>query len=417
MNLTKKIKRSLITVASLLATVGIGVLVSGQPTSANQLTFSVTPVLPDNQVDKTDGFFNLKLGAGESEDLTLRYQNNTKRPVTVTTKVAPASTNNNGVVEYGLNKIKADTTRQFNMQDLVNVPEKVDLAAGETKEVPVHVSMPNQAYAGIIAGGLTFSDETQNQQNMDVKSKGMAIKNIYSFQLGLLMRQSKDAAYSDDQIQQSGLKMHEVKPTQINYRNVVTANLQNPLNVYVNQMAVVAKISKVGSSQIIYQSKKDNMQMAPNTNFDYPIALGAGEAMKPGKYKLDLMAYSEKNPKGKFTTADFNTKGADTYTYMWHFTKTFEIKADAAKHFNQKDVTIQPFNWGLLFIVLALLLLLLALFLWLFVFKRRKDEAEVDIEEIVHDHNGQELPIIRTTTMKEYKRLVKKGKQVRIVER
>lgn len=80
-------------------------------------------------------------------------------------------------------------------------------------------------------------------------------------------------------------------------------------------------------------------------------------------------------------------------------------------------MTIQPFNWGLLFIVLALLLLLLALFLWLFVFKRRKDEAEVDIEEIVHDHNGQELPIIRTTTMKEYKRLVKKGKQVRIVER
>ena len=101
---------------------------------------------------------------------------------------------------------------------------------------------------------------------------------------------------------------------------------------------------------------------------------------------------------------------------MWHFTKTFEIKADTAKHFNQKDVTIQPFNWELLVIVLGLLLLL-ALFLWLFVFKRRKDEKEVEIDEIVQDQNGQELPIIRTTTMKEYKRLVKKGKQVQIVER
>ena len=46
-------------------------LVIATGVSANQLTFSVTPVLPDNQIDKTDGFFNLKLDQGASEDLSL----------------------------------------------------------------------------------------------------------------------------------------------------------------------------------------------------------------------------------------------------------------------------------------------------------------------------------------------------------
>lgn len=68
-------------------------LVIATGVSANQLTFSVTPVLPDNQIDKTDGFFNLKLDQGASEDLMLHYANNTKQPIEVSTSVAPASTN------------------------------------------------------------------------------------------------------------------------------------------------------------------------------------------------------------------------------------------------------------------------------------------------------------------------------------
>lgn len=109
-------------------------LVIATGVSANQLTFSVTPVLPDNQIDKTDGFFNLKLDQGASEDLMLHYANNTKQPIEVSTSVAPASTNQNGVVEYGPNTIKPDVSLKYNMKDLVNVPDKVALNPGETKD-------------------------------------------------------------------------------------------------------------------------------------------------------------------------------------------------------------------------------------------------------------------------------------------
>ena len=56
--------------------------------------------------------------------------------------------------------------------------------------------------------------------------------------------------------------------------------------------------------------------MVPNTNFNYPIALGAGEVMKPGKYKLDLMAYADKNPKEQFATTEFQYKGR-RYVYVY----------------------------------------------------------------------------------------------------
>lgn len=393
--------------ATVLAMVAPLVIATG--VSANQLTFSVTPVLPDNQIDKTDGFFNLKLDQGASEDLMLHYANNTKQPIEVSTSVAPASTNQNGVVEYGPNTIKPDVSLKYNMKDLVNVPDKVDLNAGKTKDVPVHVTMPNAQVPGIIAGGLTFSDKAADKANESTKSKGTSIKNIYSFQLGLLMRESTDAPYKDQMLLENGLKLKSVKPTQVNYRNVIAANLQNPDGIYLNNFAVDAKVMKANKSKVLYESKNNSMQMAPNTNFDYSVPLGDGTRMKPGKYKLDLTAYADKDNTGAFKTAMFGEK--TDYRYSWHFTKTFTIAGATAKRLNKRDVTIKPFNWllaAVIAVVIALLLLLLLL-------KRRRDNEKITIEEMAESASGEQVKIVREVNQAEYRRLKKQGHVITIV--
>lgn len=351
--------------ATVLAMVAPLVIATG--VSANQLTFSVTPVLPDNQIDKTDGFFNLKLDQGASEDLMLHYANNTKQPIEVSTSV------------------------------------------GETKDVPVHVTMPNAQVPGIIAGGLTFSDKAADKANESTKSKGTSIKNIYSFQLGLLMRESTDAPYKDQMLLENGLKLKSVKPTQVNYRNVIAANLHNPDGIYLNNFAVDAKVMKANKSKVLYESKNNSMQMAPNTNFDYSVPLGDGTRMKPGKYKLDLTAYADKDNTGAFKTAMFGEK--TDYRYSWHFTKTFTIAGATAKRLNKRDVTIKPFNWllaAVIAVVIALLLLLLLL-------KRRRDNEKITIEEMAESASGEQVKIVREVNQAEYRRLKKQGHVMTIV--
>lgn len=78
-------------------------------------------------------------------------------------------------------------------------------------------------------------------------------------------------------------------------------------------------------------------------------------------------------------------------------------------------MTIQRIDWISIIIILAILFALLALALWFILWKRRKDNDEVTIEEEVLNQVGDRILIQRKTTMKEYKKLVKQGNNVRLV--
>lgn len=389
---------------------------SGLSVSANQLTFSVEPVLPDNQVNNKDGFFNIALAPGQSEDLHLKYSNDSGKTVTVTTKVASATTNINGVVEYGPKSGKADKSLKYNLKDFVDVPEEVVVKSGESKDVVVHVTMPDSAFPGIIAGGLTFSDKAADAANQKTSAKTTAIKNIYGFQLGLLMRQNTDQSnvFTQKIVEADGLKLHQVVAGQVNYRNVINASLQNPLPVYINQMAVHARVYDAKGKKLLYESKNADLQMAPNTNFKYPIALGNGKRIKPGKYRLKMTVYADKDDQKKYYTKEFNNKRVG-YQYRWKFDREFTVSGKDATDLNKRDVTIQRIDWISIIIILAILFALLALALWFILWKRRKDNDEVTIEEEVLNQVGDRILIQRKTTMKEYKKLVKQGNNVRLV--
>lgn len=389
-----------------------------QSASANQLTFSVEPTLPDNQVNDKDGFFNLLMQPGQVQDLHLKYSNNSGKTITITTKVASATTNINGVVEYGANKIKADKTLKYNMADLVEFPKEVEVKSGESKDVVVRVKMPDADYPGIIAGGLTFSDQAADAANQKNTSKSTAVKNIYGFQLGLLMRQSNELnnVFPTKMVESEGLKLHKVQAAQVNYRNVINANLQNPLPVYVNQMAISAKVYSASNNKLLYESKNNSMQMAPNSNFDYPISLGDGKKLAAGKYRLKMTVYAYKDGEANYKTKEFDKKET-TYQYRWKFDKQFTVTDKTAGDLNKKDVTIQHIDWVAILVGIALLLLILAGGLWLVLWKRRKNNAEVTIEEAVTNQAGEDIVIQRTTTMREYKQMLKQHKSVRLIEK
>ncbi|MDR3189589.1 MAG: DUF916 and DUF3324 domain-containing protein [Lactobacillaceae bacterium] len=415
MNFDKRLPKILLIGFSLI--VG-GLMMVNQHVAANQLTFTVQPELPANQINQQDGFFNIQLAANQKQDLALNYTNNTKQTITVNAKVAAATTNSNGVVEYGPNNIKPDKSQLFNLKNLVNIPAQVTLKAGETKKVIAQVTMPNQDVKGIIAGGLTFSDAARdkaNQTNSNKQKGNLAIQNIYSLQMGLLMRQRVTPDFDPQTIQKTGLQMGTVNAGQVNFRNVYNVELQNPLPIYVNQMDVAAQISAKRGSKVLYSAKKTAMQMAPNSNFKYPIALGNGNPLKPGKYHVHVVVFATKDKQGQFQTDIFDGKKTN-YQYRWEFDRDFTVSGQQAQKLNRQDVTVKRADLTWLYIGLAILALLLGGLLWFFLWKRRKEAQEVLIGEKVEDMFGKEIEVRRQVTLREYKLLIKHGRRVFLIE-
>lgn len=335
---------------------------------ASEFQFSVNPTIPANQVDKTKTYFDLQMNKNQRQTLEVVLRNDTEKAVKVDLGIDNATTNSNGVVEYGKRAIKQDSSLRYALSELTEYPETVTIEAQSEKKVAIQVQMPDQAFDGVIAGGITFKEHQEAQTTAtNEQKKGVSITNEYAYVVALLLRQTTKKVAPE-------VVLHDVTPSQKNARNVILANLQNTQATYVNQVKVQAEITRKGSQKVLYQATNKQMQIAPNSNFDYPVALN-GKKLEAGKYRIKVTVYGNQDPAGSYQDSE-NPK--EHYQNRWVLEKDFEIKADTAKALNEKDVSLkQDYRW-VFWLIGALLLMLLLLILLLLWRKKRKDEATDD---------------------------------------
>jgi hypothetical protein len=352
---------------------------------ANEFNFSVNPVLPENQMGES-GYYNLLLSPGQSQSLTITLKNTTDKTVVVEEKIASATTNINGVVEYSPNKIKADSSLKYNLADYASIPKEISLKPNSSQQVKVNVTMPDKNFTGVISGGITFKEKDSEKTKSN--SKGLSIQNKYAYVVALLMQQKKVTVAPD-------LKLNTVEPSQVNYRNVINANLQNPMAGYLNQMYVQADVKGLNNAKLSYKANKEMLQMAPNSNFDYPISIGDGKKLEAGKYRLSMTVYGQKNNDGKFTYVD--SKGKEQkFDYQWKFTKDFTVSGKTASKLNSKDVTIKKTPWYQNWLIwLGLLLILLALFFLFFILWKKRKKEEEDKQDLEKEELKAQLEAMR----------------------
>ncbi|OJG98588.1 cell surface protein [Enterococcus termitis] len=319
--------------------------------AAEEMSFSVEAQLPDNQLDKNKTYFDLRVTPGEKEELKVALQNNKDEEVTVQIQANTATTNDNGVIDYGEVKPELDKSLKTPFARIAKVDPEVVLAPKEKKVVTVLVNVPNSSFEGIILGGLYFTQkETDGETKADA---GMQIENKFAYVVGVRLSEKDDAIESD-------LNLLDVAAGQRNYRNVVVATLQNPMARILGQMTVNAQVyAENDLKTAIYTTKQENLNMAPNSNFGFGIKM-ANKAFKPGKYVMKM------------------TVEADGKT--WPFEKAFEITADEAKKFNDEavDLVEEP-NDYLIYIIIGgaiLVVIIIGLISWM-VYQKRKREAEL----------------------------------------
>lgn len=335
---------------------------------ASEFNFSVSPEIPNNQVDKNQSYFDLKMSPGQQQELSIKMKNATKKDVTVELSVNSAATNSNGVVEYGGSEVEADETLKYNLKDYVKIPDSITLEPNSEKVLKLSVNMPNESFNGLIAGGISFKEKKEDSDSAKAdESQGLSIENEYSFIVALLMRQSEKNIAPD-------LVLDRVKAGQINSRNAILMNLQNPKPGYLNQLAVKAEITEKGSSEALYAYENSGMQMAPNSSFDLPVFL-EGKRLKGGAYTLKLTAYGELDDKGEYVLGNSQDGAEARYLYSWNFEKDFFIEREVARELNKTDVTIEKDNsW--LYILLGVLILAILLLIILLLKRNREEDSE-----------------------------------------
>jgi len=338
-------------------------LVNPSAGNASEFNFAVTPITPKNQIDQDNTYFDLLLSPNQTSEANVNLRNDTDKEVKVGISLNTATTNSNVVVEYGHNDLPRDKSLEYDLKDYVQYPESVTLKPQSEQTVPFKIKMPDKAFDGVIAGGITFKEEGKNETKSSGK-QGLSIENEYSYVVALLMRQNEKEV-------QPNVILHDVKPGQINARNTILVNLQNDQKTYINQVAVNAQITKKGSDKVLYKEEKDDLQIAPNSSFSFPISLKE-QALEPGEYQLTMTVSGNENPKGAFTQKIGDK--TNHFEHQWTFKKAFRIDGKTAKELNEKDVTLKQDNtW--LYILIGILILLVVNGLILGLIWRKKNEA------------------------------------------
>lgn len=339
-------------VALLAGLLGLTILFIGKslPVNASQLNFSVEPVLPENQYDTSHTYFDLLVKSGQTQELVINLKNDTKNEVVVIPEINPATTNINGVVEYGASEQSLNDTAQFNIADLLKSAEKeIVIPAEGEKQAKFSLTIPDETIKGVIAGGITLKEKENSEEKKETdENQGLAIENKYAYVVATVLRESEEVEKS--------LELVDVTADQVNARNVINAELKNPAARYLNQLKVETKIMHKNSDDVLYSTKKEDMQMAPNSSFQFPTKL-EGKKLEAGDYTLELEANSGDK--------------------KWSFSKNFTISGKKAENLNKKDVTIEEDNTTK-YLIMGLIFLLLILIVIAFVYylKKRKNHEE-----------------------------------------
>ncbi|EDN8188120.1 DUF3324 domain-containing protein [Listeria monocytogenes] len=309
--------------------------------------YSVQAHIPANQIDKRQTYFDLKMQPKQKQTVEIDVLNSSNEEIQVEAAINYASTNRTGVIDYTKNDLtKKDKSLKYPLPELAEIPDdqkRLTIPVNGKKTVQVMIEMPAESIDGVVLGAVEFKKKNTKETK---KTKGVSLKNEYSYIVGMQL------AESDKQVKPH-MNLLSIKPALLNYHTAIVANLQNDQPVILENLSIDAKVYQQNSDKLLYQTKKANMKMAPNSNFDFGIDL-ENQPLKEGKYRLKMTA----------------TNGVETWTWDEAFTIGKE-----GQNLNKEAVNLEKTNtW--LYVAIAAGVVLIALIIILVIRKRRQKQEK-----------------------------------------
>lgn len=270
--------------------------ISTKPSFAVDMTYSVSADIPSNQIDKSLNYFDLMMKPGEEQDVSVTITNQSDEKETFKLSINNALTTENGEIDYTNHGVEPDESLNYSMEKLVtNNRQEVEIKPGETTKVIFRISLPTEKIEGIVLGGIHISKQ---QKETASNKKNMTIKNTYSYIIGLQIRQETTSVTPE-------INLTDIKTSLVNNHLTVVTNLQNSVASLLRKVSIDTKITKKQDSKLLMQTKKENMSIAPNTNFNFLID-GENAEFSSELYTLNMHVSSDQGD--------------------WNFTKDFKVK-------------------------------------------------------------------------------------------
>lgn len=347
-----------IMVAFFVIDVGISPAVYADDQKANSaIDYSIQKITPDaKQVSETSPFYDLLVKPGDELQIQAKLQNSSKEPVVIYSEIFTTYTNNNGQISYTSKAKKYDKSLDYKISDFAKVS-----ASDINKEVPADsdtvvtadIKIPEDIEDGVYLGSWYFEKKGQEKNNGE-ENTGIAINNKYSYALAVKLTVNKEIA-------KPHLNLLTITTGTTNYKKSIQANIQNDQPAIVSKLKIDADVMKKGKFDVLYQNKMEDIIMAPNSQFSFPIYLKK-DKMKPGDYTMRLTVSTE-DTKWKPKT--------------WEWKKDFTItKADADEANKTATNDPKPDNNWLIYVIIALAIVVLILFVVYIVKKKEVKRKE-----------------------------------------
>jgi len=273
--------------------------------------FSVNPVFPDNQVSGTTGFFDLKVVAGQRQEIAVEVENARSTPFTVEIELYTAGTNSNGIIDYSFPG-QVDETIAHRFSDLARLTTgtEITVPAHSSMVVPITIDIPEDGFDGVILGSvfvlLGITEEELAEAGM------LANRFAYAFAVRL---QETEQVFEPDFI------LGDVRADVVHGRATFVSEIRNPLPRLTMGVNMNAQLYPAGGNSAVFVTENMSVDFAPNTVFTFNMIDFEGFGVQPGPYIMRLQLEHE----GK----------------NWDFEREFTVAAQQADNINTAAVNLQ----------------------------------------------------------------------------
>ncbi len=264
---------------------------------------NIRPILPDNQKNKQNQFFDLEVTPGLEQVLEIEFTNNTDDPMRFDVEANSAKTNINGIIDYSTSNKNENTSMVFQFSNIVDIDPFIIIPPNEKKIFLANIKLPEDQFDGIVAGGLIF-----NLHNEEDEEKQNQIESKISYTIGVVLSQN------DNQVV-AKLDFDNVNVERIDFRNYIQATIQNNQPMIMDNVNLLADVKKKGESKVLYSKEKKDVRLAPNSNFTLQLDTTGNKAIEAGTYVLNMIAtYEDKEWtwSEEFEVTDSTVKSLDT---------------------------------------------------------------------------------------------------------
>ncbi|MGL5042381.1 MAG: DUF916 and DUF3324 domain-containing protein [Culicoidibacterales bacterium] len=345
-------KHSIKKIIKIMMVIGVGVLVNsgveikGEPYNE----FSVSPLIPDNQKDVSKSYFDILLNPQQEQTLDLVINNAGSEVMKANIELFDATTGDNGVLVYTQQKEK-DSSLATPITSLAKVTTPIlEIGAKSSATAKIKIMMPPATIDGELLGGVSVTAQTLTNKEATKDGLGLSIGNEIAYVVGLKISQTAKPITTKLNYLGTEAKLKD-------YKTSLGAKIQNDQPIIMKGAKITGTIYEKNGTTVVSTVTLDNVDIAPNSNFDVVYSLKNRE-VRQGEYRIWMKA--------------------EHLDKTWEWNEVFSI-GDEARQVNSNAFEVER-NLPIWQIISMLILssLILYLIIWFFfVLKNRKKNNEV----------------------------------------